>query len=149
LSFGGALSDKRSGLPFVSLCQYSLQWSVSIYILCYISHLQCVTDETVIYGYGSCRTQPVSDCTFVRDGTLQEEERNLKPGLGPQRWHDTKTNWLTDSRSQYNLNLNNWNNLATRVLGNALSFRCLETTASTRSTLPAFSRHVTVSVLQI
>jgi hypothetical protein len=32
LSFWGALSDERSGLWFVSLCQYSLQWSVSIYI---------------------------------------------------------------------------------------------------------------------
>jgi hypothetical protein len=30
--FGGALSDERSSLSFVSLCQYSLQWSVSIYI---------------------------------------------------------------------------------------------------------------------
>jgi hypothetical protein len=28
LSFGSALSDERSGLSFVSLCQYSLQWSV-------------------------------------------------------------------------------------------------------------------------
>jgi hypothetical protein len=28
LSFGGALSNERSGLSFVSLCQYSLQWSV-------------------------------------------------------------------------------------------------------------------------
>jgi hypothetical protein len=28
LSFGGALSDETSGLSFVSLCQYSLQWSV-------------------------------------------------------------------------------------------------------------------------
>jgi hypothetical protein len=35
LSFGGALSDERSGLSFVSLCQYSLQWSVSIYIHIY------------------------------------------------------------------------------------------------------------------
>jgi hypothetical protein len=25
LSFGGALSDERSGLSFVSLCQYSIQ----------------------------------------------------------------------------------------------------------------------------
>jgi hypothetical protein len=30
--FWGALSDERSGPSFVSLCQYSLQWSVSIYI---------------------------------------------------------------------------------------------------------------------
>jgi hypothetical protein len=28
LLFGGALSDEKSGLSFVSLCQYSLQWSV-------------------------------------------------------------------------------------------------------------------------
>jgi hypothetical protein len=32
LSFGGALSDERSGLSFISPCQYSLEWSVSIYI---------------------------------------------------------------------------------------------------------------------
>jgi hypothetical protein len=32
LSLWGVLSDERSGLSFVSLCQYSLQWSVSIYI---------------------------------------------------------------------------------------------------------------------
>jgi hypothetical protein len=28
LSFGGALSDERSGLSFISPCQYSLEWSV-------------------------------------------------------------------------------------------------------------------------
>jgi hypothetical protein len=27
LSFGGALSDERSGLSFVSLCHYGLRWS--------------------------------------------------------------------------------------------------------------------------
>jgi hypothetical protein len=45
LSFWGALSDERSGLSFVSLCQYSLQWSVRIYInylhfMFHTSHLQ-------------------------------------------------------------------------------------------------------------
>jgi hypothetical protein len=32
LSLRGALSDETPGLPFVSLCHYSLQQSVSIYI---------------------------------------------------------------------------------------------------------------------
>jgi hypothetical protein len=33
-------------------------------------------------------------------------QRNLKSGHLPQMELDTKTNWRTDSRLQYNLNLN-------------------------------------------
>jgi hypothetical protein len=33
LSFGATFSDERSGLSFISPCQYSLEWSVSIYII--------------------------------------------------------------------------------------------------------------------
>jgi hypothetical protein len=46
LSFGGALSDERSGLSFISPCQYSLQWSVSIYI----NYLQSVLNTFHIYN---------------------------------------------------------------------------------------------------
>jgi hypothetical protein len=46
LSFGGALSDERSGLSFISPCQYSLKWSVSIYI----NYLHSVGNTFNIYN---------------------------------------------------------------------------------------------------
>jgi hypothetical protein len=46
LSFGGALSDERSGLSFISPCQYSLEWSVRFYI----NYLQSVLNTGRIYN---------------------------------------------------------------------------------------------------
>jgi hypothetical protein len=36
------------------------------------------------------------------------KQRTLKSGHEPQRAPDTKTNWPTDRRSKYNLNLKNY-----------------------------------------
>jgi hypothetical protein len=46
LSFGGALSDERSGLSFISPCQYSHEWSVRFYI----NYLQSVLNTGRIYN---------------------------------------------------------------------------------------------------
>jgi hypothetical protein len=55
MTFGGALSNERSGLSFVSLCHYSLQWSVSIYIN-YIDQSQGSGGQ----GYITTNSQSVS-----------------------------------------------------------------------------------------
>jgi hypothetical protein len=51
LSFGGALSDERSGLSFVSLCQYSLSsQSVFTYCVTHIWHFQYLRCVRHIYN---------------------------------------------------------------------------------------------------
>jgi hypothetical protein len=61
----------------------------------------------VIFGYGSCATLTVSDCTANYRPVLSSErapymkkkesvkQRKLNSGHGPQRGPRTKTNWLT------------------------------------------------------
>jgi hypothetical protein len=74
-----------------------------------------VSDEPVIYVYGSCGTvmcmillqitDPSShqrECPTSRRNKVFVMQRNLKSGHLPQKGPDTKMNWLTDCRSQYN-----------------------------------------------
>jgi hypothetical protein len=84
-------------------------------------HVGGFSDETVIYGYGSCatltnewlhcklQTRPHPSrqrgCPTWRRKEVIVTQRKLKCGHGPQRDPDTKTNCPTDRRSQYNLNL--------------------------------------------
>jgi hypothetical protein len=68
---------------------------------------------------GPARLLPVSDCTanyrsvlssgrapYIKREKELVKQRKLKSGHGPQRGSEATTNWLTDRRSQYNLNLN-------------------------------------------
>jgi hypothetical protein len=115
LSFGGALSDERSGLSFVSLQSvYSSQsvYTQNIYILCYIQlylswisttillSQQCFSVFRRIVVLIHCYLLRTKNCCtyslLLRNRNLQKKKKKKISCQKSQIGLDTKTYWLTD-----------------------------------------------------